>query len=426
MTTFKIYTLGCKVNQYESQAMREQLERVGFKEIDNGRKVDYYIINTCTVTSSADRQSRYLIRSAKRDNPSGQVVVTGCYAHSNREDIQKIKEADLVLDNIEKRRIAQFILPHHKHVELGPFEISDFKSHTRAFVKIQDGCNNFCSFCKVPFVRGRSKSRDLNSVVNEVKRLRDKGYKEVVLTGICLGDYGKDLSRNTDIVDLINELERIDGILRIRLSSIEAKDISDKLIRKIKTSHRLCPHLHIPFQSGDNYILKLMNRRDTKENYLSLIRKLRKNRKDLAITADIMIGFPGEEKENFSNTLEFLKKVKPSRVHIFIFQVRDKTPLSNCKYSIPQGVLKQRYAQLKALSERLSLQFRKKYLNKKLEILFEDKKDGFWRGYSNNYLLNYVKTNARFLLANRLKDVLVKKAEGSILYSKLNKRGGKP
>lgn len=422
MKTFKIYTLGCKVNQYDSQAIREQLERSGLKELNNGKKADCYIINTCTVTDKADKQSRYLIRLSKRNNPLGKVVVTGCYAHSNAEDLRKVRETDLILNNEQKQRIAEFILPKKKDVELGAFEISDFKSHTRAFVKIQDGCDNFCSFCKVPYVRGRSRSRDFGSIVDEVKRLRDKGYKEIVLTGICLGDFGKDFSEKKDLVDLIDEIEKNEGILRIRLSSIEARDTSDRLISKMKTSEKLCPHLHIPFQSGDNKILKLMNRRDTKEDYLNLVRKLKKNIKDLAITADIMIGFPGEDEEGFLKTLDFLKKVKPAHVHIFTFQPRDGTPLANVKSEISPDILKKRYLLLKALSDKLGLGFRKKYFNKTMEILFEERKDGFWIGHSKNYLLTYVKTDVKLLLANKLEKVRVHKSCASILYSRLEKR----
>ncbi|MFC1708915.1 tRNA (N(6)-L-threonylcarbamoyladenosine(37)-C(2))-methylthiotransferase MtaB [Candidatus Omnitrophota bacterium] len=415
MKTFKIYTLGCKVNQYDSQAIREQLQSFGCKESNNSKKSDFNIINTCSVTGSADKQSRYLIRVARRNNPSGKIIVTGCYAHSNSKDIRKIKGVDLVLDNEDKERIAKFILPSKKETRVGVFEISDFKSHTRAFVKIQDGCNNFCSFCKVPYVRGRSRSRDFKSIIEEVKRLSDKGYKEIVLTGICLGDYGKSLIQNTGLVALIEEIEKVEKILRIRLSSIEAKDITDRLINKMKTSKKLCSHLHIPFQSGDNKILKLMNRRDTREDYLNLANKLKKNIKGLAITADIMIGFPGEEDKNFSNTFDLLKKIKPSRVHIFTFQPRDGTPLSDCKNSISQDVLKRRFLRLKTLSEKLGLQFRKKFINKKLKILFEDKKDGFWRGYSNNYLLACVKGKTDLLFENKILEVKVKNASATVL-----------
>jgi len=417
MKTFKIYTLGCKVNQYDSQVIREQLQRAGLNELSDGMKANYYIINTCTVTDNADKQSRYLIRRSIRENPLGKIIVAGCYAHSNADDIRRINGVDLILNNDNKHRIATFLFPRRKTNVSHSFQISDFKGHTRAFVKIQDGCNNFCSFCKVPYVRGRSRSRDFNSIIDEIKRLRDKGYKEIVLTGICLGDYGKDLNKSIDLVDLIEEVEKIERVSRIRLSSIEAKNISDRLIEKMKKSQKLCPHLHIPFQSGDNKTLKLMNRKDAREDYLELARKLRRNIKDISITADIMIGFPGEDEKRFLNTLDFLRKVKPARVHIFTFQPRDRTALSNYKNQIPAQALKQRFVLLKSLTDKLAFEFRKKFLNRKLDVLFEDKKNGFWIGYSQNYLLTELKINDNLTLSNKITKVKIKKVTASKLCS---------
>jgi len=421
MKTFKIYTLGCKVNQYDSQVIREQLERAGLKEIRNGKKANYYIVNTCTVTNNADKQSRYLIRLSKRKNPLAKIVVIGCYAHSNAEDIRRIKDADLILDNDNKNRITEYLFPNRKIDAPDYLEINDFKGHTRAFVKIQDGCNNFCSFCKVPYVRGRSRSRDFDSIINEIKRLSEKRYKEIVLTGICLGDYGKDLKEKIDLVDLIDEVEKIKRVLRIRLSSIEAKDISDRLIEKMKKSKKLCPHLHIPFQSGDDKILKLMNRRDKRQDYLKLVKKLRKNIKDIAITADIMIGFPKEGEKEFLNTLDFLKKVRPARVHIFTFQPRDGTPLSNFKSNTSKDVLRGRYIGLKTLTDNLAFDFKSRFMNQSLEVLFEERKEGFWQGYSQNYLLTGVRISDNLSLSNEIVKVKIKKVNSTILTAKLQR-----
>jgi len=417
MNTFKIYTLGCKVNQYDSQVMRESLRQAGLAELTNGRKADFCIINTCTVTINADKQSRYLIRKAKRDNPKAKIVVTGCYAHSNAQDIRKISGADLILDNDSRNRILDFIIPG-QNFSIGPdCGISGFGGHTRAFVKAQDGCNNFCSFCKVPYARGRSRSRKLNSIIEEARRLSGNGYKEIVLTGICLGDFGRDLDKSVDLVDLINGIENVDGILRIRLSSIEAKDVTDRLVKKMKTSAKLCPHLHIPFQSGDDKILKAMNRRDTRKDYLKLARKLKKNVKNIGISCDIMIGFPGEGEEEFRNTLDFLKKVEPMRAHIFCFQPRDLTPLANVKSGITTQELKRRFTVIKELTDDLALKFKKRFLNYKMDILFEDKKDGFWRGYSPNYLLTYLKTGGKLNLNNQLVKVRINGIGCSNLYA---------
>ncbi len=343
--------------------------------------------------------------------------MTGCYAHSNAGDIRKIKGVDLILDNDNKHRIAEFLFPQRNLSLDSPFEVSEFQGHTRAFVKIQDGCDNFCSFCKVPYARGRSQSREFNSIINEARRLSDNGYKEIVLTGICLGDFGKDLNERKDLTDLINGLEKLNRILRIRLSSIEAKDITDKLIEKMKTSKKLCPHLHIPFQTGDNKILKLMHRKDTRERYLNLVKKLKANIKDIGISCDIMIGFPGEGKKEFSNTLDFLKKVKPMRVHIFPFQPRDLTPLQNVANNIAVTEIKRRYNAIKALTHNLSLQFKRRFLNRQIEVLFEDKKDGFWRGYSSNYLLTCLNNSDKLNLNNQLVKVKVKNINISNLYA---------
>lgn len=422
MQTFKIYTLGCKVNQYDSQALRERLKQAGLKELNNGRVADYCIINTCTVTTTADSESRYLIRKTKRDNPLAKIIVTGCYAHSNVEDIRKIKGVDLILDNENKHRILEFIPVQNNTGQTLPFEISEFQGHTRAFVKIQDGCNNFCSFCKVPYVRGRSRSRNFNSIIEETKRLGKNGYKEVVLTGISLGDFGKDLDEKIDLVDLIKEIEKNKDILRIRLSSIEAKDVTDRLIKKMKLSDKLCPHLHIPFQSGDNKILKLMNRKDTKENYLKLAEKLKKNVKDMAISCDIMIGFPGEGEDEFLNTLDLLKNIEPSRVHIFCFKPRDLTPLSNTKDNLGKQEFKRRFSLMKKIADDLALKSRKRFLGRNLEVLLEGKKDGFWRGYSQNYLLIYLKNHGNLTLNNKLLKVKINSVKSSNLYAEIGKK----
>jgi len=422
MNTFKIYTLGCKANQYDSQQIREGFKKAGFKELENGRKSDYYIINTCTVTTNADRQSRYLIRRARRDNPSAKVIATGCYAHSNAKDIKRIKGVDLILDNENKYRILDFILPRRKFSINPDSGIKEFQGHTRVFVKVQDGCDNFCSFCKVPYVRGRSCSRNFNSIIQEARNLSENGYKEIVLTGICLGDFGKDLGEGRDLVDLIDEIESLDGVSRIRLSSIEAKDVTDKLIKKMRLSKKLCPHLHIPFQSGDNKVLKLMNRRDTKRGYLKLAEKLKANVKDIAISCDIMIGFPGEGQREFANTLDFLKKVKPARVHIFPFQARDLTPLENARNNITAVEMKRRFNAMQSLTNELALQFKKRFLNRRLEVLFEDEKDGFWRGYSQNYLLTFVKSNDNINISNRIVKVKIDKIDSHNLYAELTNR----
>jgi len=414
--TFKIHTLGCKVNQYDSQVIREQLERAGLKEITDDKKADFCIINTCTVTSSADRQSRYLVRLANRQNPNARIIVTGCYAHANADDLKDMKGVDLILNNFKKDKIAS-------HISTGVVDktkvigINNFKGHTRAFVKVQDGCNNFCSFCKVPYVRGRSKSRDLPSIIAEIRGLARNGYKEVVLTGICLGDYGKDLDKKIGLVDLINEIEKIRDIYRIRISSIEAKDVSDRLIKKMSSSDKLCPHLHIPFQSGDDHILKQMNRPDTRKNYLRLIEKLRKKVRDFAVSCDIMIGFPGEDEKKFNSTVSLLKKVIPSRAHIFTFNPRDLTKFSGYNSQIPMNVLDERFELLKTISGNLACKFNEQFINKEKIVLFENIKSGLWRGHTDNYL--EVITRAKSDLSGELIKVKITQLRDKLLFGEL-------
>lgn len=419
LRTFKILTLGCKVNQYDSQLIREQLEEVGLRESESRFKADCYVINTCTVTRSADSQSRNLIRSAQRENPTARIVVTGCYAHLNADTIQAIDGVGLILNNDDKLALCEHLFPQLK--KLAPAAdagIGNFKGHTRAFVKVQDGCDNFCSFCKVPYVRGRSRSRPLEAIVREAKKLSQNGYKEIVLTGVCLGDYGRKFEPRRDIVDVLEALERIEGIERIRLSSIEACDISGRLISKMQSSKKLCNHLHIPFQSGDGRILKAMNRRDSRQAYIDLVRRLKRSVPDIGISADIMIGFPGEREKEFQNTLDFVREVMPMRVHIFRFSPRDFTKLAQGGIRLSSGVLKERYRLLKEQSDKASAAFKQRFRNQAVEVLFEEIKNGFWQGYSRNYLLVSVK-NKGFNLSNTTARVVIEKIGPSQVYAKL-------
>ncbi|MBU4140336.1 MAG: MiaB/RimO family radical SAM methylthiotransferase, partial [Candidatus Omnitrophica bacterium] len=307
----KFYTLGCKVNQYETQAIREKFLYAGFRE-NNSEIADVYIVNTCTVTARADRESRRLIRRLLRSNPDSKIIVTGCYIEKDAAEILSISNKIRIVPNRQKHCIinflnltpdvvAQFIGQRTNFCSINgattlndkvflPLKISDFKDHERAFVKIQDGCNNFCSYCKVPLVRGVSRSRSPKEITAEVERLTRRGFKEVVLTGICLGSYHY---KSFDLAAVLSALENIEREFRIRLSSIEPQLISNDLIGRIADSEKICPHLHIPLQSGDNKILKRMNRRYTREKFLSLIAKIKKKIKDVAITTDILVGFPG-------------------------------------------------------------------------------------------------------------------------------------
>lgn len=398
MKTVKFITLGCKVNQYDTQSIREQFASAGFKEIDNGRRADIYLINTCTVTSIADRKSRYFIHYAHRQNPKARIIVTGCYTVLDSDEIAGIPGVTDIIKNQDKYRILELLNePNELNKINEPNEtgITNFKSHTRAFLKIQDGCNNFCSYCKVPRVRGVSRSKPLDELIQEANRLVRNGFKEIVLCGICLGSYGKDLQSQTDLIDAIEALEKIEGLLRIRLSSIEAGDISDKLINKIVQSKKLCRHLHIPIQSGDDEILKKMNRNYYREDYLNLIKKIKMSIPEIAITTDVLVGFPGEKEDNFQNTVDLIREIIPLRVHIFPYSKRSGTPASILKAQVNPLVIKERISKLRNISKTCALDYKQKFLEQDRDVLIEERSKEnkkYWEGYTNNYIKIRVKS----------------------------------
>ena len=404
----KLFTFGCKVNQYETQAIREQFLSAGYKEdadettdiypvrsLATSRKVTasngVYIINTCTVTARAHRQCLRLIRKLQHNNPRSRIIVTGCLVEKNAGDILQISDKIQIVPNQLKHRVIDFLnstcyVPCATCEKVfTPLTISAFKDHERAFVKIQDGCSNFCSYCKVPLVRGKSRSRNSSEIIEEVRRLINCGFKEIVLTGICLGDYHY---RNFDLADVLLYLEKIEGKFRLRLSSIEPQLVSDKLL-EVLNSPKVCAHLHIPLQSGDNTILKRMNRRYTQEGYLSLVARVKKKVKDLSLTTDILVGFPGEKEVNFRNTLHCLKEVLPLRTHIFPFSPRWGTEAFDLQGRLQPQSIKERVGLVRKVAAQCSYKFRKRFLARQLTVLIEsqpDKQTGSLCGYSENYI----------------------------------------
>lgn len=429
MKTFKLYTLGCKVNQYETQAIREDFISAGFFEVNLKKSADIYVINSCTVTGRADSKSLDLIRKARQENPRAKIILTGCLVSGKDAKMYKKVGADLILSNQWKSRLVGIIKSRKPRGnptnQFLPLKISGFKDHSRAFVKVQDGCDNICAYCKIPLVRGKSRSRPLLDIKQEVERLVRGGFKEIVLTGICLGAYGSDLpvkeSRSIDIIDVIEELEKIKGEFRIRLSSIEAKDISQRLIEKFSKSKRLCRHLHIPFQSGDSEILKKMQRNYSVKDYLSAVKKLRNKIPNIAITTDILVGFPGEEERNFKNTLKFVEQVSSSRTHIFPFSPRPGTKAWELSDKIPGAVIKKREELLRALVDKMVQDFYRRFKNHNLTVLTErrrDKQNGLLKGYSENYIP--VKFHGSDNLMGELVKVKVKEVKkGYVLGQKL-------
>ena len=416
MKTVKFYTLGCKVNQYDTQSIREGFLDAGFNEIDNGSGADIYIINTCTVTQRADSESLSLIRKARRQNPKAKIIVTGCLAELDKDKIKEQGGVSLIVRNRDKGRITELLKYKNKpseingHNEINDKGITNFSGHTRAFLKIQDGCNNFCSYCKVSFVRGPSRSKPLKAIIKEARKLAENNFKEIVLSGICLGAYGKDFPDRVNLTKVIGELENIEGLLRIRLSSIEAGDVSEELIKKMAESEKLCPHLHIPIQSGDSGILKKMNRRYTRKDYINLIGKIRKGIPGIAITTDVLVGFPGETENNFRNTLSLIKEIQPLRTHIFPYSKREGTIAADFKESINPVIIRERIDILRDAARGCALEYKRQFLNKKMQVLVEERtreSKSLWEGYADNYIK--VVISSRLNLKNRLITVKFKK-----------------
>lgn len=400
----RFITLGCKVNQYETQGMREVLERAGVASVTAETEpadVDFVVINTCTVTEEADRENRYWIRRARREHPSARIVVTGCVVVRDRKQIEALPEVDLVIANHEKTRIADRLLggcadpllqeeeARRARYRYLPLSISRSEGHARAFIKVQDGCNHACSFCKVVLVRGRSRSRNLKDILEEVRRLRDSGYKEVVFTGIQLGAYGLDFpeGERQGLVDVLEASAKIEGMERLRLSSIEPTDVTADLIEALASIPKCCPHLHIPLQSGDDEILKRMNRRYPSSFYLELVARLKSAMPDFSLTLDVMAGFPGEDEEHFQNTIRVLENVQPLKCHVFPYSRREGTRAARFD-NVPAGVIQQRVRQLIDWGEAMGREIRLPYVGKEVLVLVEQqrKDTGLLQGLSSNYL----------------------------------------
>lgn len=367
-----IYSLGCKVNIYESEYVTNLLKDSGYEIVDFDSKADIYIINTCSVTNESDKKSRKIINRAKRNNPGAILIVMGCYSQVSYDDI----DADIVLGNKDKSRIVEIITDYLKtkekkkliydltNVEFEDMQITDFENHTRAFVKVQDGCNAFCSYCIIPYTRGRVRSKPLNSVINEVTSLVEEGYKEIVLTGIHTGRYGIDI--NSSLEELLNKLVQIPGIFRIRLSSIEINEITPGIIKLIKENNIMAKHLHVPIQSGSNKILKLMNRRYNKEEFLSMIDNL-KEIPEISLTTDLIVGFPHEKEEEFNETIETLKKIGFTKIHTFPYSRRKGTPANNMDEQVPSEIKKERVHKVLELSN----EYENKYYQSKIGNIYD-------------------------------------------------------
>lgn len=408
---FNIVTFGCKVNQYESNMMKEKMLSSNFFYEENMSDANIIIVNTCSVTNVADKKCLKMIRKIKREYPNALLVVAGCSSQNN-QNVYEALDIDILLGNKDKSKIAELIKEYldteKKYVKFYNERDLDFEdmlindyNHVRAFVKIEDGCDNFCSYCIIPFVRGSVRSKDFDTVIKEAKLLTEHGHKEIVLTGIHTGHY---MSNNHDLTDLINELSKIDDLLRIRISSIEITELNDKFLEMLKINKKVCNHLHIPLQAGSNEILKRMNRKYDLAYYEEKINKIRSIRPDISITTDIIVGFPYETDELFSETLEFSKKMNFSNIHVFPYSIRVGTAAASMPNQVDEVTKKVRVKRLMALSEKQEKEYYEKFKGKELDILVEECDNNVSIGHTSNYLM--VTLNENLLVGKIYKRIL--------------------
>jgi len=428
------HTLGCKVNQYDTQSMLEKFLERGYEVVEFDEKADVYIINTCTVTGLGDRKSRQMIRRAHRINPDAVIAVVGCYAQRASEEVLSIPGVNLVLGTQDRDKIVDLVEQVRdtgspinavgdimKVREFEEMPITSYEGKTRAVLKVQEGCNQFCAYCIIPYARGPIRSRRMESVVSEVERLVDAGFKEFVLTGIHVASYGKDLE-DCDLLSLIQSVHSIEGVKRIRLGSLEPTFITQEFVDRAVDLPKLCQHYHLSLQSGSDSVLKRMNRKYTTEQYRQAVDILRKSMPDVAITTDIMVGFPGETEEEFNETMDFVREIRFSRIHVFQYSPRAGTKAAAFPDQVPGDVKERRSHDLIELGLQLERAYLGSFLGKKEQVLFEeeskDKKDSY-EGYTEHYIRVVAEGNPGIL--NTIKPVLLRKIEKShILGSIIN------
>ena len=409
MNKVAFVTLGCKTNQYETDALMDLFYKNRYEVVDFDDFSDVYVINTCTVTSISDKKSRQMIRRAKKSNPNGIVVVVGCYAQISPDEVSAIEDVDIVVGTDARTSILNYISDYISGNTPKPYVIvediskikvfeemtvSNITTHTRAFVKIQEGCNQFCTYCIIPYARGRVRSRELSHVVDEIKQLTLNGYVEFVLTGIHIGSYGLDLDQ-VELIDLIESIHVIEGVKRIRLGSIEPRLISDAFVSRLSSLPKVCDHFHLSLQSGSNTVLKRMNRKYTAEEFYESVKRLKSIYEAPSLTTDIIVGFPGETDEEFLETMAFVEKVGFSEIHVFQFSKREGTPAAEMKDQIDGKIKKSRSEQLITKANQLTQIYQEQFINQELEVLVEDEKDGFSQGHSTNYLNVLIKDKVK-------------------------------
>lgn len=420
-----LHSLGCKVNSYETQAMQKMMESAGYEIVPFGEEIaDIYIINTCSVTNIADRKSRQMIHKAKKLNPEAVVAAAGCYVESAGDNIDE--DVDIVIGNNEKSHLIEILNEYFEHmdkeksVDIGKvtgfdeLNIDSPLEHTRAYVKIQDGCNRFCSYCIIPYVRGRIRSRKPDDVMAEIKRVAASGCKEVILTGIHLSSYGLDFKDSTvKLIDVIEAVNGIEGIERIRLGSLEPLIVTEEFVRRLAKCKKICPHFHLSLQSGCDETLKRMNRRYNVDEYYKGVELLREYFPDAAVTTDVIVGFPGETEEEFNITKKYLEKVCFYEMHVFKYSRRKGTAADKMPDQIPENIKSERSTELLELNEILSNGYREKYIGKKVKVLLEEnhiiENKKYIIGFTDTYVRVALENPEEKLYTNQIVNVRVKK-----------------
>ena len=413
MKTFLIKTLGCKVNSYESEFIRNLLLENNYKEVLEN--ADICIINTCTVTNTADNKSKQVINNIKKNNPNALVIACGCFCQFRKDNIGSLINADIIIGNKNKSKIIDYIKEYEKNKkqiidfydmsnqEFEDMEIKKYETHHRAFVKIEDGCNNFCSYCIIPYVRGRVRSKNFNKCIMEVNDLVLSGHKEIVLSGIHTGMYNSDGKR---LSNLINEISKIELLKRIRLSSVEIVELDDGMMEIIKNNNKFVSHLHIPLQAGCDKTLKAMNRRYDLEYFTNKVNTIRSYRKDISLTTDVIVGFPGETEDDFNETYEYCKNIKFAKIHVFPYSDRNGTVASRMTNKVPRNIIKERARKLIELSNKLESDYYNSFIGKNVSVLIEEIKEDYYVGFSDNYIPIKVKGNYKI---NEIYDIKLEK-----------------
>ncbi|GAB6100249.1 tRNA (N(6)-L-threonylcarbamoyladenosine(37)-C(2))-methylthiotransferase MtaB [Halanaerocella petrolearia] len=428
MKRVAFYTLGCKVNRYDTEAMMAQFEDEDYEIVDFEEEADIYIINTCTVTHQGARKSRKITRRAKRRNPDALLAVVGCYPQVEPEKVLESAEIDLVVGTAGRSKIVEFVeqaakadkplnfvQPVEEEEVFEEIKLEDFKGRTRASIKIQEGCDQFCSYCIIPYARGGLRSRELEDVLAEAEKLAQHGFKEIVLTGIHLGEYGKDKD-DLSLEKLLKELILVEDIERIRLSSIEGTEVSNDLIDLIAESDKLCRHLHLPLQSGSDKILESMNRPYDSSEFEEMVAKIRDRIPKIAITTDVIVGFPGSSQEDFEITYELVKKLEFSDIHVFKYSKREGTPAAEFSNQVHSKVKKDRSKQLREMADELAYDYQQNFTGQKMKVLLEEERDyqtGLLTGFTDNYLR--VLVDGPDKLAGELVEVKLMEKEGKLV-----------